>query len=497
MGATLLPPGAGAEAPDDPLEWLRTMHPAHVRAPFAPRHVELWEWVAGIRRGVRPRPFIGIWPRHGGKSTSAELAVEFLGLHGVRGYALYLRGTQDDADKSVQNIGALLESRAVERYYPRHAQRAVGKYGHSKGWRRERLVTSGGLVVDAAGLDTAIRGLKWEERRPDVIIFDDLDALHDTADATRKKISTLKKSVLPAGSDDCAVVGIQNLIIPNGIFAQLADGRADFLMDRIVSGPHPAVIGLETEVRWSEEYGRNIGVILGGEPTWEGQDLDRCQEQIITFGLSTFTEECQHQVHEREGALWKKDLLNETRRQELPDLKRVAIGVDPSGGGAAIGIICAGVGTDGHLYVWRDKTQPGKLGPLNWGRATVALYDDERGDRIVAEKNFGGDMVASNIKVAARDDDGNERHVPVTMVSASRGKAVRAEPVASLWEDGVAHIVGSLPELEAEMTGWVPGDKASPNRLDAMVWAATDLMLKGRRTMRVAGAGTPKEEAAT
>ena len=495
MGATLLPPGAGAPAPADPLEWLRTMHPAHVRAPFAPRHEELWEWVAGICRGVRPRPFIGIWPRHGGKSTSAELAAEYLGLHGLRGYVLYLRGTQDDADKSVQNIAALLESQSVERHYPRHAQRAVGKYGNSKGWRRERLVTAGGLVVDAAGLDTAIRGLKFEERRPDVIIFDDLDALHDSADATRKKIGTLKKSVLPAGSDDCAILGIQNLIIPNGIFAQLADGRADFLANRIVSGPHPAVVGLVTETRWSEDLNRNRAVIVGGSPTWEGQDLEKCQEQVDTFGLTTFIEECQHEVHEREGALWTKDGINATRVQELPDLKRVVVGVDPSGGGDAIGVIGAGIGTDGHLYVWRDRTQAGKLGPLNWGRAAVSLYDDEHGDRIVAEKNFGGDMVASNIKVAARDDDGSERHVPVAMVNASRGKAVRAEPVASLWEDGVAHIVGSLPELEAEMTGWVPGDKNSPNRLDAMVWAATDLMLTRKRKVGVYFPGMEEAEA--
>jgi hypothetical protein len=278
------------------------------------------------------------------------------------------------------------------------------------------------------------------------------------------------------------VAAVQNLIIPHGIFAQLADGRADFLIDRYVSGPHPAIRDLKTTRVFDEELGRVRDVIVSGVPTWPGgQSIEVCQAAIDTEGLTAFKEERQHDVHERVGALWTKATLNECRVVAAPPMKRVVVGVDPSGGGDEIGIIAGGIAHDGNAYILLDYTAAGRLGPLFWGHETVRAYDELEGDRIVAEKNFGGDMVESNIRVAAGD-----RRVPVEMVNASRGKAVRAEPVAALFEDGMVKLVGTFPELETELTSWVPGDKNSPNRLDAMVWCLTELMLiEGRRAPRV------------
>lgn len=472
-------------APDTWREWLGELFPMHVRGGFADYHEEFWEWVWSIERGQSVDPFVGIWPRGGGKSTGCELAVAATGLRGTRGYVWYVRATQENADDSVSNIAALLESEAVERYYPMHAERSVGKYGTSRGWRRNRLHTAGGFIVDGMGLDTARRGVRIEHMRPDFIIFDDIDDKLDSAEATEKKRKIITTSLLPAGQAGVlAVAMVQNLIIPHGIFAQLADNRADFLSTRIVSGPHPAIRGLKLESHYDERLGRVRHRIVAGEPTWQGQDIEACQQAIDTEGPTAFLEERQHQVHERRGALWTKDLLNVCRIAERPQLKRVVVGVDPSGGGDEIGIVIAGLGYDGRGYLLGDYTAPGPRGPLFWGHEAVRAFDDFEADRIVAERNFGGDMVESNIRVAAGD-----RHIPVTLVTAARGKAIRAEPVASLFQDGLVSIVGTFPELETELTSWAPGDKRSPNRLDAMVWAFTELMLQERRKVRVHSAG--------
>lgn len=466
--------------------WTRRMFPSMFSAPFGPHHEEFWEWVWAIQPGEPvDEPFIGIWSRGGAKSSSAEAGTVALGTTGRRRYTLYVRSTQDMADKSVGNITALLEHPNVERFYPEHAKPALSKTGSSLGWRRNRVRTRGGFTVDALGLDVAARGVKVEDMRPDLIIFDDVDELHDSPHRTKKKIATLTKSILPAGTDITAVVGIQNLIIRHGIFSQLADDRAEFLMRRKVSGPHPAVRGLKTEMR-ELPNGRRLPVIISGEPTWEGQDREACQRLMDKIGLPSFLQECQHEVGKKEGALWSDTSIE--RVTKAPDMKRVGIAVDPSGGGDDIGIIAGGLGYDGRAYILVDGTQEGKLGPLNWGRKAVDLYDELEADFILGEKNFGGNLVQGNIRAAYP-----ERNVPFRYVVASRGKALRAEPVASLYESGDVVHVGTFPELETEMTSWVPGDSWSPNRLDAMVHLVTELLLGGpKRRVRVHAVGGSK-----
>ncbi len=175
------------------------------------------------------------------------------------------------------------------------------------------------------------------------------------------------------------------------------------------------------------------------------------------------------------GALWKRELINETRHRgkTLPEFKRIVIGVDPSGGSGAgndsQGIIAAGLSMDGHVYVLDDATC--KLSPEGWGRKVVALYQKHKADRVVAESNYGGDMVKSTIQVV-------DRNIPVKMCpTGARGKQVRAEPIAALYEQGKVHHVGEFVALEDELVTWTPASKKSPNRLDALVWAITDLMI--------------------
>ena len=170
-----------------------------------------------------------------------------------------------------------------------------------------------------------------------------------------------------------------------------------------------------------------------------------------------------------EGALWTRDLVQVVKT--YPQMQRVVVGVDPSGGGDEIGIIAAGKGVDGRFYVLEDATCI--LSPSGWARRVAETYRKYSADRIVAERNFGGDMVESTIRTA-------DKNLPVRMVTASRGKVVRAEPIAALYEQGkVRHNMG-LEQLEDQMMqftlqGYV--GEGSPDRVDALVWALSDLAL--------------------
>jgi phage terminase large subunit-like protein len=181
------------------------------------------------------------------------------------------------------------------------------------------------------------------------------------------------------------------------------------------------------------------------------------------------------------GSLWSRDAIEELRVDKHPPLARVVIGVDPSGsdgnegeerdGGDDIGIIAVGRGIDGHLYVLRDATCD--LSPAGWGGIVVKTYNELGGDRVVAESNFGGAMVAHVIRTA-------DPNVPYKGVHASRGKWVRAEPVSALYEQKRVHHVGAFPDLEDEMCSFGAdglSDGKSPNRMDALVWAITELEL--------------------
>lgn len=175
------------------------------------------------------------------------------------------------------------------------------------------------------------------------------------------------------------------------------------------------------------------------------------------------------------GALWPLDTIEKNRVSERPELTRVVVAVDPSGsdgtGGDQQGIVVAGLGVDGHCYVIIDASC--RMSPAGWGKRAVDLYVTEQADMIVAEINFGGAMVESTIR-------GVNATVNFKPVTASRGKHVRAEPVAGLYEQGKVHHVGSFPELEEQLgmftTAGFQGS-GSPDRADALVWCITELML--------------------
>jgi phage terminase large subunit-like protein len=210
-------------------------------------------------------------------------------------------------------------------------------------------------------------------------------------------------------------------------------------------------------------------------------------------------------IEDVEGSLWPRDLIERCRAVpplnrdsmhfspgEAPSVsdekgmlsrfffRRIVIGVDPpaSAEGDACGIVVCGLGVDGIAYVLADASVAG-LSPEGWARAVAAAAQTWSADRVIAEGNQGGAMVASVLRAA-------DVWLPVRMVHASIGKSARAEPVAALFERGAARFAGAFPALEDELAGLVAGGGyegpgRSPDRADAMVWAMTELMLGQRR----------------
>jgi len=173
------------------------------------------------------------------------------------------------------------------------------------------------------------------------------------------------------------------------------------------------------------------------------------------------------------GALWKQDIIDAYRVFTRPPLVRVGVAIDPGvssdENANETGIIVGGIAGDGHVYVFDDRTL--RASPLGWAQEAIAGYNVHQADRVIAERNNGGEMVETTLRTVESD-------IPYTSVWASRGKYTRAEPVAALYEQGRVHHVGQLPELESQLTTWRPGDK-SPDRLDALVWLVTWLALEG------------------
>ena len=176
-------------------------------------------------------------------------------------------------------------------------------------------------------------------------------------------------------------------------------------------------------------------------------------------------------IDDVEGALWSRGIIEANRVATCPALIRIVVGVDPavtSGENSdSTGIIVAGVSAEGHYYVLEDCTT--KASPDEWARVAVDAYHRHNADRIIGETNNGGDM----IELLMRQVD---PAVSYRKVTATRGKLVRAEPVASLYEQHRAHHVGTYANLEDQLTSYTIDTKDSPDRLDALVWALHDLM---------------------
>lgn len=196
------------------------------------------------------------------------------------------------------------------------------------------------------------------------------------------------------------------------------------------------------------------------------------------------------------GALWTRSMMDLTNVAEAPEMARVVVAIDPSGTGGnddghdSVGIVVAGRGIDGRCYVLADESC--NLSPDGWARQAITAYHRHGADRIIAETNYGGAMVEAIIRAA-------DRSVAYKTVTASRGKHIRAEPIAALYEQGrVSHVRG-LDRLEDQMMLMTASGfqgEGSPDRVDALVWAVTELMLTAAPSKPVLALSPMRERAA-
>jgi len=239
------------------------------------------------------------------------------------------------------------------------------------------------------------------------------------------------------------------------------------LLKRLVADPRTALTHAGTEAN-----------AFNLAPSFLGTIVDRYQGTRL--GRQELDGEI---IEERADALWKRALIEAARVEAAPPCARIVVAVDPPGSAgkdsAACGLVAAGRHGD-LVYVLADETAAG-LSPAGWAGKAIALWRRFEADCLVVEVNQGGDMVRAVIR-------GEDASVPVTPVRAHRGKYVRAEPVAALYEQGRVKHVGVFPALEDEMCDFGPDGLSSgrsPDRLDALVWAVSALTFAARPQPRV------------
>lgn len=405
------------------------------------------------------RPFVAIWDRFGGKSTCAESGLVAVAARRTRRFGLYVSSTQDSANTHLRDVRERFESPLFGRDYARIADRKITRYGYSSGWTQSELHTADGFAVVAIGLDKAVRGIKYVAQRPDFIIFDDIDELDDNELATAKKIDTITRTILPAGSADVAVLFVQNLILPHGVAAQLASDDPPFLSDRILSGPIPAVYdAVLTPDRKS---------LLSGTPSWK--TVEEINADIRRMSADAWLAECQHEVGLRlkEGLVYGEDsegiaAFEPRRNVRTPAVSwagckwRIAA-IDP-GGADPSAVVALGVAPDERLHVYAIHHVRGGIDDLavnellgRWeqelrGRFTRIVKDAAGGaSAILTLRRMGWPVVAAD---KAREEiayvQGLFRSGRLTIDPACYADVER-EIGSYWWEDRIDRTRGTAP----------------------------------------------------
>ena len=251
----------------------------------------------------------------------------------------------------------------------------------------------------------------------------------------------------------------------------------DMLMLGLRLGEHPRCVATTTPlpVKLIKNLISMSDVVVTGGTTYENREnlAPSFYSQIVSRyeGTRLGQQEIQAELLEDvPGALWKRSII---QYKPAPDLVRVVVAIDPAvtskSSSDETGIVAVGKGIDGHAYVLADRSA--RISPDSWARRAIQAFDDFKADRIIGEVNNGGDLVELTIRTVRKD-------IAYKAVHASRGKYVRAEPIAALFEQKKVFHTEQFTELEDQMCTWLPESGESPDRMDALVWALTDLMLE-------------------
>jgi phage terminase large subunit-like protein len=251
----------------------------------------------------------------------------------------------------------------------------------------------------------------------------------------------------------------------------------DMLMMGLRLGTHPRVIATTTPrpTKMIKELIKDPNTIVTSGTTYENvKNLAPAFLNTIIKkyeGTRLGRQELNAEVLEDiEGALWTLRLIDQSRVKSAPELIKIGVAIDPSVTSTdesdECGIMIGGIDQRGEVYVLEDLS--GIMSPLTWAGRSIDSYHRLKADRIIGEKNNGGDLIETVIRQI-------DKNVSYSGVWASRGKVTRAEPVQAMYEQRRVHHVGNLPKLEDEMTTWIPREGRSPNRVDALVWLVTYL----------------------
>lgn len=280
--------------------WLKTCGPRTFTGSFAPFHADFWEWNWALTQKLRNNEpitedelvFLALWFRGAGKSSHVEWAAIAEGALVGSGYVLYVSGTQTLAEGHVSSIKERLESEEVSRYYPSLANPQIGRHGNQYGWRQDFLRTSSGWAIRPIGLDVGVRGGRVGDKRPTLVIFDDVDNHSDSPLVVQNKLETIARSIIPAGTARTRKFFAQNLIHRNSVANQIYTRKTDVLKRRICKPPIPAFAGLQVETRQTERGPQEV--ITAGSPTWPDIDLKACETFLNDSGRAAFLAEYQH-----------------------------------------------------------------------------------------------------------------------------------------------------------------------------------------------------------
>ncbi len=424
--------------------------PGYASVDYAAHHRTAWNWLHSIDQ-TRPRPMVMCLNRGGAKTTTLQLMLAQVAMMRLRPYCLYVQSTQTAAEGKVSDVGELLASPIMTAAYPDVASTYVTAKGTARDWRRARIRTRSGLTIDALGMDQAIRGAKVEDDRPGMIILDDLEEKHDTPYMTRKKIEIVTNAIIPAGAENVIIVYIQNMIHGDSMMAQLLDKRADFLSDRITVGPVPQVWDLEYEEQIPSDEDPRRYVVLSGQPSWAGLDLETTEKEMNDMGLAAFMSEKQHKEHVVEGdtfpsenwervsfeAAWGTDYIWLARGWDLAATEKETSDFTV---GCLIGIDQEYRATILHVARFRAHGTS-----VDDNIARVAAYDAQffgsnQAVSIVIEKQPGAAGVTweeDQAKLLAK--------YPVHHVPATGSKLVRAQSLSAEQQRGWVKLSGDMP----------------------------------------------------
>lgn len=394
----------------DPEEALRYYFPSDMTAPLGAHHLEFWNHLWGVVAGQSTQPVVMILNRSGGKTTTAELAAVMLGAHRRRRYGLYVRATQAKANEAVGDIGRLMLSPQLVADIPEMAARRVQEQKVGAGLQHvftQQRIRARGFLMDAVGLDTAVRGVKYDNLRPDLVIVDDVDGMHDSPTLTAKRRETLANTIFPAGSPDVLIIFIENIPNQRSIAASLTwpskfPEEDRLLLNRKLIGPVPAVEGLEVaQVPNPDQPDERMWQITGGRPTWPGFDLKAAQQSLNLSNLRAFLVEYQHEQEPPEGRVFSHIEFAEVDWDDVPWELFIdrQVWVDPatsdSDNADSMGIVAAGVtaapkgrkaGTVYALRAWEARTTPTDAleRAIRWAyeleASTVGIETDTGGD---------------------------------------------------------------------------------------------------------------------